>query len=297
MVPLFFRIKSRDSLIPDGLENYFIDRLLKLTRSIEYAVHNLMDLKVKVSKLLPFLFLLFAGTIISAQDSRIDSMVIALQGMREDTVKVNTMNEIAAAIYRTDPDKAISYSQEAKALAEQLIFPRGLALAYKNIGLGYYMQGNYVEASKNWEPSMEIYQELGDDQMVANILNNLGSVYVTIGQKVLAIQMRGIALSEALSTQKQETIELAMFAFGVGSTLGVELPFSRTHESEADELGLYFMAMAGYNPQTAPDFWERMSAMSTSRPPEFLSMHPDPSNRIANLKRVMPKAMEYYNAR
>jgi len=113
----------------------------------------------------------------------------------------------------------------------------------------------------------------------------------------LALQMGGIALSEALKTQKQETIDLAMLAFGVGAKVGVELPYSRTHETEADELGLYFMAMAGYDPQTAPSFWERMEAKSASRPPEFLSTHPDPSNRIANLKRIMPKAMEYYKSR
>jgi putative ABC transport system permease protein len=58
-----------------------------------------------------------------------------------------------------------------------------------------------------------------------------------------------------------------------------------------------FMAMAGYNPQTAPAFWERMAEKSGSRPPEFLSTHPDPSNRIEDLNRIMPKAMEYYNAR
>lgn len=113
----------------------------------------------------------------------------------------------------------------------------------------------------------------------------------------LLIQMGGIALSEALKTQKEQTINLALIAFGVGSKVGVELPFSRTHESEADELGLYFMAMAGYDPQAAPDFWERMEAQSEARPPEFLSTHPDPANRIENLKNLMPKALEYYNAR
>jgi predicted Zn-dependent protease len=113
----------------------------------------------------------------------------------------------------------------------------------------------------------------------------------------LALQMGGIALSEALRTQKEETINLAMLAFGVGAQVGVLLPYSRTHESEADELGLYFMAMAGYNPQTAPDFWKRMEARSSARPPEFLSTHPDPANRIEHLNQVMPKAMEYYNAR
>jgi predicted Zn-dependent protease len=88
-----------------------------------------------------------------------------------------------------------------------------------------------------------------------------------------------------------------MLAFGVGSQVGLQLPYSRTHETEADELGLYFMAMAGYDPQVAPEFWERMNANSGSRPPEFLSTHPDPSNRIAHLKEIMPKAMEYYKAR
>jgi len=113
----------------------------------------------------------------------------------------------------------------------------------------------------------------------------------------LALQMGGIALSEALKTQNQETIDLAMLAFGVGAQVGVMLPYSRTHETEADELGLYFMAMAGYNPQSAPDFWKRMEARSSGRPPEFLSTHPDPTNRISNLERIMPKAMEYYNSR
>jgi predicted Zn-dependent protease len=112
----------------------------------------------------------------------------------------------------------------------------------------------------------------------------------------LAIQMGGMALSEALENQKEQTQYLAMLAFGVGATLGVELPYSRTHEAEADELGLYFMAMAGYDPRTAPAFWERMEAKSSSRPPKFLSTHPHPSDRIANLQRIMPKALEYYQA-
>lgn len=113
----------------------------------------------------------------------------------------------------------------------------------------------------------------------------------------LLVHLGGIALSEALKTQKEETINLALIAFGVGSKVGVELPFSRTHENEADELGLYFMAMAGYDPRTAPAFWERMQARGGVRPPEFLSTHPDPANRVQNLNRLMPKAMEYYESR
>ena len=110
----------------------------------------------------------------------------------------------------------------------------------------------------------------------------------------LVVQMGGMALSEALQSQKESTQQIALLAFGVGSTLGVELPYSRTHESEADELGLYFMAMAGYDPRTAPAFWERMQAQGSARMPEFLSTHPEPVNRIKAINRHMMKAMGYY---
>lgn len=110
----------------------------------------------------------------------------------------------------------------------------------------------------------------------------------------LLVQMGGMALSEALQSQKESTQQIALLAFGVGSTLGVELPYSRTHESEADELGLYFMAMAGYDPRTAPAFWERMQAQGSARMPEFLSTHPEPANRIKAINRHMAKALEYY---
>ena len=74
-----------------------------------------------------------------------------------------------------------------------------------------------------------------------------------------------------------------------------DLKYSRTHEYEADHLGLIFMAMAGYNPEEAVAFWQRMVAQSKgSAPPEFLSTHPAGENRIQNLKELLPEAMEYY---
>ncbi len=111
----------------------------------------------------------------------------------------------------------------------------------------------------------------------------------------LMINLGGVALSEALKTKSETTQNLSMIAFGLGSQVGVLLPYSRLHESEADELGLYFMAMAGYDPREAPVFWERMSAEGGARPPEFLSTHPNPEARIRNLKKKMDKAMAYYN--
>jgi predicted Zn-dependent protease len=73
------------------------------------------------------------------------------------------------------------------------------------------------------------------------------------------------------------------------------LPYSRLHESEADHLGLIFMAMAGYDPRGAVAFWERMAGKKHgSNPPEFLSTHPADATRIANIKKLIPEAMEYY---
>ena len=109
----------------------------------------------------------------------------------------------------------------------------------------------------------------------------------------LTAQMGGAALQVALQEQPAQTQQLAMTAFGVGSQVGVLLPFSRTHESEADKMGLYFMTLAGYDPYEAPRFWERMNAGAGGSPPEFLSTHPNPSTRIANMQKWIPEALAY----
>ena len=108
-------------------------------------------------------------------------------------------------------------------------------------------------------------------------------------------QLGGVALSVALQNEPNTTQNLFMTAYGLGSTIGVILPFSRTHESEADRLGLIFMAMAGYDPNAAVDFWTRMANSKTGgSPPEFLSTHPSDQTRIADLKKHMPEALQYY---
>lgn len=110
-------------------------------------------------------------------------------------------------------------------------------------------------------------------------------------------QLGGVALQVAMSSKPQQTQNLFYAAYGAGTSVGIMLPFSRLQESEADRLGLIFMAMAGYDPREAVEFWKRMDAQSKGQaPPEFLSTHPGHDTRIKDLQKYMPEALRYYNA-
>ena len=111
----------------------------------------------------------------------------------------------------------------------------------------------------------------------------------------LLAQLGGAALSQALSEKPQETQQLWMTVFGVGAQYGVLLPFSRTQESEADHLGLIFMAMAGYDPNQALTFWQHMAQQDKGQsPPQFMSTHPSDESRIATIREELPEALRYY---
>ncbi len=111
----------------------------------------------------------------------------------------------------------------------------------------------------------------------------------------LIAQYGGAALSEALKSKPEQTRSLWMSVYSVGAQYGALLPFSRTQESEADHLGLVFMAMAGYDPHEAVSFWKRMSAANGGgAPPELMSTHPSDETRINNLTNLIPEAMKYY---
>ncbi|MGE5394761.1 MAG: M48 family metallopeptidase [Candidatus Saccharibacteria bacterium] len=110
-------------------------------------------------------------------------------------------------------------------------------------------------------------------------------------------QLGGAALQVALAQKPAETQNLFMTAYGIGSQVGVMLPFSRKQETEADHFGLIFAAMAGYDPREAVPFWERMEKSGGAAPPEFLSTHPSNQTRIHKIKQFMPEAMKYYTGK
>ena len=113
--------------------------------------------------------------------------------------------------------------------------------------------------------------------------------------EALLANMGGMALSVALSQEPQVTQQLFMAVYGAGANLGFLLPYSRLQESEADRIGLTLMARAGYDPRQAIPFWVRMSKQEgKSSPPEFLSTHPAPETRIADIRKYIPEALPYY---
>jgi len=114
--------------------------------------------------------------------------------------------------------------------------------------------------------------------------------------QALLAQLGGMALDAALARNPSQTRDLFMTAYGLGAQVGVLLPYSRLQESEADHLGLIFMAMAGYDPRKALDFWRRMAAQAKGgAPPEFLSTHPAHETRMEQIKEdYLPEAMTYY---
>lgn len=101
-------------------------------------------------------------------------------------------------------------------------------------------------------------------------------------------------LGMAMANKSAATQQIVGTAYGLGANYGVILPYSRKHEHEADHLGLVFMAMAGYDPSQAIDFWQRMAAGNKSSVMEIMSTHPSDANRVAQLKAELPEALKYY---
>ncbi|WP_247232194.1 M48 family metallopeptidase [Telluribacter sp. SYSU D00476] len=135
---------------------------------------------------------------------------------------------------------------------------------------------------------------------IAHAIANHGAERMSQGLLSQGVLTAGqIGLGVAMSNKPQQTQQIYNNLFGLAApaaaTIGYILPNSRNQESEADHLGLIFMAKAGYDPRESVAFWQRMAqASSGQRPPEFLSTHPAETTRIRNLNRLIPKAMEYY---
>jgi predicted Zn-dependent protease len=129
---------------------------------------------------------------------------------------------------------------------------------------------------------------------VAHAIARHGAERVSQG---LVVQSGLMATQVALSRNDPAIVSAVTALLGAGATVGVVLPWSRAQESEADHLGLIYMAKAGYPPSAARDLWVRMQQVGTSRQPEYLSSHPAPATRIAQIEAWLPEAQKYYTPR
>ncbi len=141
-----------------------------------------------------------------------------------------------------------------------------------------------------------------DDEIAAVIGHEVAHVILRHANERMSQSLAVIAATlgtqYAVKDQDAQTQDVVTLAVGLGSQLGVLLPYSRVHEREADRIGLLYTARAGFDPRAAITFWERTEAEAkkSASPPEFLSTHPSTGNRIRELQRMMPEALEAYAA-
>ena len=126
---------------------------------------------------------------------------------------------------------------------------------------------------------------------IAHVIARHGNERVSQG---MLAQFGMQSVAAAMAKQPAATQQLVLTGLGMGAQYGVMLPFSRSHELEADHIGLIVMAMAGYDPHYAKDFWVRMSQAGGGAPPEWASTHPANTTRINQIEDNLPEALKYY---
>lgn len=144
-----------------------------------------------------------------------------------------------------------------------------------------------------------IFDLAGDEPQLATVIGHeVAHIIARHGSERMSMSMVSQLAQQLAVTAiggSSQTLNIFKVAYGIGANVGVFLPYSRLQELEADEIGLRLMAQAGYDPHNAVEFWGKMIAEDKgSRPPAFLSTHPPGEERIANLKSLMPEAMEIY---
>ncbi len=141
-----------------------------------------------------FLFSFFAN----CYASEIDSLKRILSSNISDTIRVNILNSLSKSYFNDNPDTAVIIASSSRSLAEKINYQSGLALALKNMGIGFYLQGKYVDAIKTWQQALEVYQIIGDKKGVANMLGNQGAIYFARGDdaKALELHLQSLKISE-----------------------------------------------------------------------------------------------------
>lgn len=153
---------------------------------------------LKFFKLLGISIFFSLSISVIAQNPQIDSLKTVIELLKDDSVKVNALNELSLNLWNSNPDLSIMYGREALELGNNINFKKGVAYALKNIGLGYYTKSDYRAVLENWQRSLAVFDSLGDDNGISNLLNNIGSVYINQGDDAKAIDyfLRALKVAE-----------------------------------------------------------------------------------------------------
>ena len=177
----------------------------------------------------------------------------------------------------------------------------------KNFTWEFFVIENNEEANAFCLPGGKVFVYTGlfkyadnDDELAAVMGHEIGHALARHGAERMSSsqvqQVSGQVLGAVMQGRgNPQNTAMVMQAFGIGTQLGIMLPHSRTQEYEADHIGLVLAAKAGYNPNSALSFWEKFGR-SGKTPPEYLSTHPAPTNRIATIRALLPKVMPLYQA-
>ena len=165
----------------------------------------------------------------NAFSNDIDSLKKILSTKIDDSTRVNVLNSLSKVLSHTNPDSAIIVATEAKVLAEKIDYKPGLALAFKNTGMGYYLQGKYKETVINWQQAAGVYKLFGDKKGVANMLSNQGAVYFEQGDdaKALELHLQSLKIAEEIN----DTLRILTSLTNIG---GIYLNKEATYKKALD---------------------------------------------------------------
>lgn len=190
---------------------------------------------------------------------------------------------VAGALLRVTPQEFMGNSWEIVVFDSDQV--NAFALPGGKIGV-------YTGLLKVAENQHQLAAVIGHE--IAHVMSGHSNERLSTNQFIQTALTLGDAAMKTYNVQYQQQL---MTAFGLGAQVGVILPFSRAHETEADVVGLELMAKAGFEPRQAVDLWQNMAAAGGSGMPQLLSTHPLPENRITTLRKNMPEAMKIFNQR